>query len=120
MRERAVEHYIQSIEAAAGCWGDKRVMNMEDTFWRDVQYRRRKIARRGVRVVRVSVRGNVKAAMTAICTVCRSGRKLPPLYIIRAANPSRNPDLGPWMPQERITVSENGWMTETVMMKYLG
>jgi hypothetical protein len=62
----------------------------------------------------------MKAAMTAICTVCRSGRKFPPLYIVRAVNPSRRPDLGPWIPQERVTVSENGWMTETVMMKYLG
>jgi hypothetical protein len=120
IQERAVEHYIQSIEAAARRLGNKRVLNMEETSWRDVQYRRRTIARRGARAVRVSVRGNVKAAMTAICTICRSGRKLPPLYIARAANPNCRPDLWPLINQECITVSENGWMTETVMMKYLG
>jgi hypothetical protein len=120
MRERAVEHDIQSIEAAARRLGDERVLNMDETSWCDVQYRRHTIARRGTRAVRMSIRGNVKAAMTAICTVCRSGQKLPPLYVIRAANPSRRPDFGPWIPQEHITVSKNGWITETVMMKYLG
>jgi hypothetical protein len=46
MREHAVEHYIQSIEAAAGRWGDERVLNMDETSWRDVQYRRCTISRR--------------------------------------------------------------------------
>jgi hypothetical protein len=90
---------------------------MDNTSWRDVQYRRRTIARRGARAIHVSVRGNVKAAITAICTVCRSGRKLSPLYIVRAANPSRRPDLWPWIPQTRVNIAENVWMTEKVMMK---
>jgi hypothetical protein len=81
-RERVVEHYIQSIEAADRRWGDERVLNLDETSRRDVQYRRCTISRRGARALRVSMRGNVKAAMIAICTVCRSGRKLPPLYIV--------------------------------------
>jgi hypothetical protein len=118
-RAEAIEAYIKHFEATAHRDGDDHVLNMDETSWRDVQCRPWMIGRRGARRVRVRVRENLKAAFTAICTVCRNGRKLPSLYILRATNGVLPINLGQGIPRERVTVSQNGWITETVVLKYL-
>jgi hypothetical protein len=60
----------------------------------------------------------MKAAVSAICTMGRDGRKFPPLYVLCATSANARAELSP-VPRARITVSENEWMTETVMLRYL-
>ena len=119
----AVTCYIAAIEIAAKRYGERRVVNMDETSWRDVQSRGATIARRGQREVQIEVKGNVKAAVSAICTVAKDGHKFPPLYILRGSTPAglerARASLSPTVPPSRITISENGWMTETVMLRYL-
>jgi hypothetical protein len=60
----------------------------------------------------------MKAAVPVICTVGKNGRKFPPLYVLRAMSANARTELSP-ITLARITVSQNGWMTETVMLQYL-
>jgi hypothetical protein len=109
--------YQQAIKLAAR-YGESRVVNMDETSWRDVQCRGHTIARRGQRQVGVTVKGNMKAAVSAICTMGKDGRKFPPLYVLRATSANARTEPSP-APLADITVSENGWVTQTVMLWYL-
>jgi hypothetical protein len=114
-----VAAHKQAIKLAAARYGESRVVNMDETSWRDVQCRGYTIARGGQRQARVTVNGNMKAVVSAICTVGRDSRKFPPLYLLRATSINARTELSP-VPLARITVLENGWMTETVMLRYPG
>jgi hypothetical protein len=109
-----VAAYKQAIKLAAARYGESRVVNMDETSWHDVQCRVHTIAQRDLRQVRATVKGNMKAAVSAICTVGRNGRKFQPLYVLRATSANVRTELS-IVPLARIIVSENGWMTEKVM-----
>jgi hypothetical protein len=69
--------------------------------------------------VPIEVDGNEKAIVTAICTVSKSGNKLPPIYVLKGVRESLRTGLQPVIPPSRVTVSPNGWTDEQIVMKYL-
>jgi hypothetical protein len=113
-----VEEFLEKVEAARVRFGADRVVNMDETSWKDVQLYGRTIAPKRV-AVRLLVRGECKAAITAICTVSMSGDKYPSLYVLRGKRESLLRSLEPWVGPERVTLSKNGWMDESVMLRYL-
>lgn len=117
--ELAARDYVAAVRAAVRRYGADRVANMDETSWRDVQAPARTLAGTGWATVPVRVRGNVKGAVSAVCTVTCAGRKLPPLYILKGKGERARASLGDRVPLQRVTVSDNGWMTETVMIKYV-
>jgi hypothetical protein len=112
--------YLEQIRAARATYGDGRVVNMDETAWKDIQMGGRTVAPRGVKSVPVRVKGDVKAAMSAICAISAAGDKLPPVYILQAESDRCLNTLQPHVPPERVTFSPNGWMNEPVMLRYLG
>jgi hypothetical protein len=58
-------------------------------------------------------------AISAGCFACCSRAKLPPLYVLKGRDPNMGTTLGPHVPRARVTISDNCWMTERVMVQYL-
>jgi hypothetical protein len=117
--ELVVRKYVEDVNSAVARLGPQRVVNMDETSWRDIQTRGKTLARIGEPTVQVKILGNVKSAMTAICTVTAAGGKLPPLYIVKGRTPAVCEKFAPHVPATRITFSDSGWMTEGLMIRYL-
>jgi hypothetical protein len=110
--------FLADLAAAREIYGAARVLNMDETSWKDMQMNGRTIAPKA-KPVKILVPGNSKVAVTAICTVSMAGDKYPPLYILRWKTDGLRESLGPAISADRVTVSHNGWMDESVMLRYL-
>jgi hypothetical protein len=117
--EAAVSEYVEAVSRAVAQYGPDKVMNMDETSWRDVQTRGKTLARMGWATVRVRVKGNLKAAVSAVCTVTYAGGKLPVLYVLKGRTQKTRESLRPHVPLSRVTLSDSGWMNEVVMIKYI-
>jgi hypothetical protein len=113
-----IDEFLRRVETARRKYGPDRVLNMDETSWKDVQLNGRTIAAKR-KCVRVFVKGNTKAAVTAVCTVSMSGDKYPPLYVLRGKEDRVRSGLDPAVGRERVTLSKNGWVDESVILRYL-
>jgi DNA segregation ATPase FtsK/SpoIIIE-like protein len=114
-----IELYRASIARAKLEYGADFVVNMDETSWKDIQLAGKTIARKGLESVHIVVNGDPKAAMSVVCTISLSGNKLPPIYILRGETERAFEALSRVVSRSRITCSENGWMDEIIMLKYL-
>jgi hypothetical protein len=114
-----IAQFRREVDEALREVGPKFVVNMDETAWKDIQVGGKTISLKGLKSVAIHVRGDPKAAMSAICTITAAGRKLPPLYILAADSDRCRTALLPAVPETRVTHSHNGWMNEPVMLRYL-
>jgi hypothetical protein len=110
--------YLRNVQRAAERYGADKVLNMDETSWKDVQLAGKTVAPKGSTAV-VLMSGNVKASISVISTVSISGNKLSPLYILSGLTDRVRASLEPTVPRARVSISDNGWMDETIMLKYL-
>jgi hypothetical protein len=114
-----IDDFLEKLRVAEERYGPDRIINMDETSWKDVHMSGKTISKKGARSVRVTVQGNTKSCISAVCTVSMSGDKYPPLYILKGLQERVIDSLEPAVPRARVTLSRNGWMDETIMLKYL-
>jgi hypothetical protein len=114
-----IDEYLRRVRLAGLKYGNDLMFNIDETSWKNIQLAGKTIAPIDVESVPVVVHGNPKAAMSAVCTISRSGLKLPPLYILHTQWVSTIAALRQIVSLNRVTWSENGWMDETITLKYL-
>ena len=114
IREFAIE-----LEACRATYGENRVLNMDETSWRLIQPSTRIVGVRGAEIVAGYVKGNAKECFTAVGTIAADGTKYPMYYIAKGTTKGCCKQYGPTIQRTRISFSESGWMTETVMKQYL-
>jgi hypothetical protein len=114
-----IDEFLEKLRVAEERYGPDRIINMDETSWKDVHMSGKTIARKGAQSVRVTVQGNTKSCISAVCTVSMSGQKWPPLYILKGSQDRVRDSLEPAVPRARVTLSHNGWMDEVIMLKYL-
>jgi hypothetical protein len=117
--EAKIAAFARQLDWARATYGEGLVINMDETSWKHVQLTGRTIAPKAMRSVPVVVQGNTKVAVTAICTIGMNGDKFPPLYVLRGVQDRPRRSLLPVIPADRVTLSKNRWMEETIMLKYL-
>jgi hypothetical protein len=93
--------------------------NMDETGWKDIQCSGRIIAKRGEESVHVDVNGDLKAQVTAVCTISKSGRKLAPIYILRGETERAVAEFEAQIGPGRSTYTTNSWMDTTTMLQFL-
>jgi hypothetical protein len=114
-----VHQYKDSVSAAGETYTTDRVWNMDETAWKDIQRSGKTVARKGAASVPVAVHGDLKAQISAVCTISMSGRKLAPIYILRGRTERAVAKFEAAIGERRATFSENSWMDSTVMIQYL-
>jgi hypothetical protein len=107
------------VQAAEAKYGPEHVVNMDETSWKCVQLKGRAIAPKAIKSVDVAPHGNVKGSTSAVCTISKAGDKYPPLYILKGCQDRLRRSLEPDVPEERVTLSKNGWLDEQIMLNYL-
>jgi hypothetical protein len=114
-----IAQYLERVRAARAKYGANRVVNMDETAWKDVQIGGKTIARKGAKSVHIVANGDTKSGMTVIATISAAAEKLPLIYILRADSDRSLPSLMPAVDPSRVTRTTNGWMDNWVMLKYL-
>jgi hypothetical protein len=116
--EDLINRYVTSLRRGAEGYGPDKVLNMDETSWKDIQFAGKAVAPKGSKPV-VLLSGNTKAAISVISTVSMSGNKFSPLDILSGAADRLRASLEPTVSRDRVTLSENASMDEIIMLKYL-
>jgi hypothetical protein len=113
-----IAQFLERVRSAREKYGPHRVVNMDETAWKDVQIGGKTIAPKGVKSVPITAHGDPKSGMTVIATISAAAEKLALIYILRAGSARWLDSLLPAVDPNRVTFSKNGWMDGFVMLKY--
>jgi hypothetical protein len=103
--EVVIARYLERVRAAKVKYANRRVVNMDETAWKDVQMARKTIVPKGTKSVHLVVNGHPRAGMSVIATISAAAENIPLIYSLRADSDHSLPSLmecGPSSPGRRL------------------